>query len=68
MQQAEKFSHTSKNIQQTFSAFGVQKSGREIYKLTRVFLVELFSGLLEFIVLKSRQMATIAMECANAKD
>ena len=68
MQQAEKFSHTSKNIQQTFSVFGVQKTGREVYKMTRAFMIDLFSGLSEFIVSKSRQMATIAMECANAKD
>ena len=36
--------------------------------MTRAFMIDLFSGLSEFIVLKSRQMATIAMECANAKD
>ena len=68
MQQAEKFAHTRKNIRETFSAFGEQKSGRQVYKLTRSFLVELFSGLSEFIVMKSRQMAAIAMECEEAKD
>jgi hypothetical protein len=39
MQQAEKFSHTSKNIQETFRVFGVQKTGREVYKTTRAFMI-----------------------------
>ena len=68
IQQAATLSHTRKNIRETVSAFGVKKTGREVYKMTRAFMIELFSGLSEFIVLKSRQMAMIAMECANAKD
>ena len=67
LDEAARFAEAKRSIQETFDAFGVKKKGREVYKLTRSFMMSLFSGIASFIVLKSRQMAAIAKECAEAQ-
>ena len=51
----------------TFEAVGIIKSKRAVYQFTRSFMMDLFSGIASYIVLKSRQMAAIANDCAEAQ-
>ena len=67
MIRAEKFSHARANVLESFSFFGIEKKGRTLYALSRSFMVELFGGLSEFILLKSRQMEIVAEEVEACK-
>ena len=52
--QAAKFEEAKRCIKATFEAVGIIKSKRAVYQLTRSFMMDLFSGIASYIVLKSR--------------
>jgi hypothetical protein len=67
MRKAEKFSKARSEVQETFRLLGIEKKGRALYSLSRTFMVDMFAGLSEFIVLKSRQMQMVAEEVEACK-
>jgi hypothetical protein len=65
--QVEKFKHAISNVKETFDCIGVHKGKREIYQLSRAFMMNLFSDLAECILLKARQMKAMELEDEECK-
>ena len=67
LDEARKFAEAKSSLVLTYAAFGFVKGNRKFYMLTKAFMTQMFGGIANAIVFKSKQMAAIANDCAETQ-
>ena len=67
LDEARKFAEAKSSLVETYAAFGFVKGNRKFYTLAKSFMTQMFGGIANAIVVKSKQMAAIANACAETQ-